>query len=301
MKNLFWIIISICSATAARGQTNTTAPLIHYVVVDNQQYNTHHIITRRSGADYIEINSTSVEIFNILSPNNLIKPIRMSHKVSSERKIDTILVSISLLPHAGKEINWIPIQLDSIAKGELLPVSDLVNMAERQLIAFQKNGNPLAKGTLCRGDIVPVVNRNGLYYRPIAYALTEFFLISPNTIHTYKQANMATIDIKSPVFPISTLLENASRASHNPHAQAWAAIMAGNLLQSKAHGRYEFWSNPAPSSHATPLHYGTGSFLYQPGVGLVSGKYESYFSESGQFIDDFFDIISIDGKLVKYK
>lgn len=301
MKSFFWLFICICFATATRGQTNTTAPLMRYVIIDSQEYNTHHIITRRSGDNYIGIKSTAVEIFNILSPHSFIRPIRIPHKVSNERKADTTLVSISLLPHADKEINWIPIQLDSIAEGRLLPVSDLVNIAEKQLIAFQKNRNPLAKSTLCRDDIVPVVKRNGLYYRPIAYALTEFFLISPNTIHTYKQADMATIDIKSPVFPISTLLENASRASYNPHAQAWAAIRSGNLLQSKANGRYEFWSNPAPLSHATHLHYGTGNFLYQPGVGLVAGKYESYFSESGQFIDDFFDIVSIDGKLVKYK
>jgi hypothetical protein len=49
-----------------------------------------------------------------------------------------------------------------------------------------------------------------------------------------------------------------------------------------------------PYSHPNLLHQGLSVFLYQPGIGIVSGKYEAYFAAYNQFIDDFLDIVTVD-------
>jgi len=166
-------------------------------------------------------------------------------------------------------------------------------------MAFEQAGRPPTRTLLSSQDFLPIVERQGKYYLPQATVLTSFLLLKPGAVHTVAQASLALIDVKSPVFATDDLLKEAVKRTGNPHAQLWVVLVAGNLLQGRNHGRYEFWSNVQPQSHPSLLHEGIGSFLYQPGIGIVSGKYQTYFSSYGQFVDDFLDIVSVDEKFSK--
>jgi len=268
------------------------SPTASYVILNLARPDIHHVLTERTGDNYIGITSAKVEIYNILRPQP---------KQPGKPSTDTLLISLSILPLPDGQLVWKSIQADSLSKLPLLSIDALTKLANERIISYFHKGKPLNRVELSRDSIVPIVQRGNRYYLANTYVLTSFFIVRPHTIHSLNQADMATIDSNSPLFSADSLLNVASSQSGNKHAQLWAAVQTGNIIQSKSSGYYEFWSNPRPSSHANWLYYGMDRFLYKPGIGIVSGKYEAFFSERNQFIDNFLDIVSIDGKRIRAK
>ncbi|RYE24203.1 MAG: hypothetical protein EOP45_06080 [Sphingobacteriaceae bacterium] len=271
---------------------NASSPVNRYVILDIKQKYIHHIITEQTGNDYNKTSSTIIEIFNILKSKNT------ANKTSNS---DTLLISISALPTLNSFINWKHITLDSIPKNQIISPTDLAKECSNNLNKHFNNKNIIDRSLITYDNIIPIVNKGKYFYLPNSYNLTSYFLIKPHAVHTIEQADVAIIDITSPIFSTSSLLKKAIQSTGNPHAQLWASVSTGNLLQGKIHNRYEFWSNIRPQSHGSLLYYGMDKFLYQPGIGIVSGKYEAYFSSRGTFIDYFLDIMYIDDKKTEYK
>jgi hypothetical protein len=279
-------ILSVYWPLWTSAQTPSSAlPATKYLLLTDYKRAVHHVVTHRTGTEYINVSTATVEIFNILLPR----------PASS----DSLLITCSVLPSAEGQLRWSQVQLDSIPKTQLVSRTQLVQEAQQRLMAFEQAGRPPTRTLLSSQDFLPIVERQGKYYLPRATVLTSFLLLRPGAVHTIAQASLALIDVKSPVFATDNLLKEAVKRTGNPHTQLWVVLVAGNLLQGRNHGRYEFWSNVQPQSHPSLLHEGIGSFLYQPGIGIVSGKYQTYFSSSGQFIDDFLDIVSVDEKFSK--
>jgi hypothetical protein len=280
-------LLSVCCPVWGWAQTTSPElpselPAPKYLLLSDYKQAVHHVVTRRTSTQYIHITTATIEIFNILLPR----------PASS----DSLLTTCSVLPDVEGPLLWRQVLLDSIPKMQLISRTQLVQEAQQRLTAFEQAGRPPTRTLLGRLDLLPILEQQGKYYLPRATVLTSFLLVKPGVVHTIAQASLALIDVRSPVFATDDLLQAARKRTGNPHAQVWASLIAGNLLQGRNYGRYEFWSNVQPQSHQSLLHRGIGSFLYQPGIGIVSGKYEAYFSAHGSSIDDFLDIVSIDGK-----
>jgi hypothetical protein len=284
MRRLFGLVGICCplwgSAQPASPALATALSAPKYLLLTDYKQFVHHVVTRRMGTQYLAVAMVTVEIFNLLLPR----------PASS----DSLLITCSVLPPAQGQLRWRRVQLDSIPKTHLVSRAQLVHETAQRLTAFAQAGRPPTRTVLSSLDLLPLVERQGQYYLPEATVLTSFLLVKPGVVHTVAQASLALIDVKSPVFATDDLLKAAIKRTGNPHTQLWSVLVAGNLLQGRQHGRYEFWSNVQPQSHPSLLHQGIGSFLYQPGIGIVSGKYEAYFSSHGPFIDDFLDVVSVD-------
>jgi hypothetical protein len=280
-------LLSMCYPLGSSAQTplatlSAGVPAPKYLRLADYKQTVHQVVTRRTSTQYLHITAATVEIFNILLPRPAFS--------------DSLLITCSVLPAAQGPLRWRQVSLDSIPETQLVSRVQLVQEAQQRLTAFEQAGRPPTRILLSSLDFLPLLEEQGKYYLPQATVLTSFLLVKPGAVHTIAQASLALIDVKSPVFATADLLKAARKRTGNPHAQLWAALVAGNLLQGRNYGRYEFWSNVQPQSHASLLHQGIGSFLYQPGIGIVSGKYEAYFSSYDSFIDDFLDIVSVDSK-----
>jgi hypothetical protein len=284
MLRLF-CLLGVCYPLWGSAQTHAPALPIElgapkYLLLADYKQAVHHVVTHRTGTEYLNVSAATVELFNFLLPRPVFS--------------DSLLITCAVLPAADGQLRWRQVRLDSIPQTQLVSRAQLVREAQQRLAAFEQAGRPPTRTLLSSLDFLPLVERQGKYYLPRATVLTSFLLIKPGAVHTVAQASLALIDVKSPVFATDDLLKAAIKQTGNPHTQLRLVLVAGNLLQGRNHGRYEFWSNVQPQSHPSLLHQGIGSFLYQPGIGLVSGKYEAYFSSHGQFIDDFLDIVSVD-------
>jgi hypothetical protein len=277
----FLCLVGMCWPLWGAAQPRAVAPSRpQYLLLADYPHAVHHVVTQRTGTQYLHITPVTVEIFNLLLPR--------------PASADSLLITCSLLPDVLGPLQWRQVQLDSIPPSQLLSRAQLLREAQQRLMAFEQAGRPFSRTLLSSQDVLPLVKRENKYYLPRATVLTSFFLLKPGAVHTIAQASLALIDVKSPVFATDDLLQALIKRTGNSHAQLWAGVRAGNLLQGRQHGHYEFWSSVQPYSHPSLLHQVLVGFLYQPGIGIVSGKYEAYFAAYDQFVDDFLDIVTVD-------
>ncbi|WP_345237843.1 hypothetical protein [Hymenobacter saemangeumensis] len=251
------------------------------------------------------IPKTSVEILNLLIPgtrvNNLRPRLDQDKSASYFLNTDTLLITMALLPYGTSEVIWERVQLDTIPLGQRRALVEVIRDASKGVSAYRQAGNPGERSLLSRDNLVPLVQRHGQYWAPSSYVLTEYFQIRHQPTQDFPATDLATINILSRYFPKEALLQSKRRQSGNSHAQL-TAIPAGNVIQSRTKNRFQFWSNPSVVlSHPSILHYGSGDFLYQPGIGIVSSTYKYYFQITPtpylQYVwEEPFEVISIDGK-----
>lgn len=179
---------------------------------------------------------------------------------------------------------------------------ELVCEAARDLKKYELADRPVEHELIARDDLVPIIQRGCRYWVPSPYILTEYFTVAPQATEQFTASDLATINVRGKSFPKEDLLAQARKAANKPRLPL-DAVQAGNILQRSRNGFCEFWSNLRRDvEHPAPLHGGSGSFLYKPGIGLVSGLYNDYFSMDARLVSrKFFDILSIDGKLVNYQ
>jgi hypothetical protein len=261
----------------------------------------------RGASTTTTIPKTSVEIFNLLISGTRVKLLSSSKQDKSAvhfLNTDTLLITMALLPRINSEVTWLPVQLDTIPSGRLATLVDVVQDGGQRIAAYRQAGNPGDHRLLCRDNVVPLVKHKGQYWAPNSYVLTEYFQVRHRPTQNFPETDLATINILSRPFPKEVLLQTKRRQTGNAHAQL-TAIPAGNVIQRRNEGRYEFWSNPSTVlSHPSVLHYGSGDFQYQPGTGVVSSTYKHYFQSFPdpylQYVwDEPFEVISIDGQMLR--
>jgi hypothetical protein len=295
-----------------------------YVLLSDSLGALHHVKAQRGGRQFegilasdagqgtpatITIPKVSVEILNLLVSAPRVRQLLApweGNDASYFLSGDTLLITMALLPTLTGRVTWQPVQPDTIPSGSLRSLADAVREGGKRIAAYRKAGNPGVHDLLCRDDLVPLVWRQGQYWAPSSYVLTEYFQVRHRSTQTFPATDLATVNILGRLFPKEVLLQQKRRQSGNAHAQL-EGFPAGNVIQRHAGGRYEFWSNPSVTlSHPDVLHYGSGDFQYRPGVGVVSSTYKFYFQRmldhsTQSAWDEFFDVMSIDGSVVKLK
>lgn len=247
--------------------------------------------------------AASLEVFNVLVPGQQLRRlIPTAEWQDGFQPHDTLLIAFSVLPYTDGTIAWEPIRLDTVPAARQLTLTQVVRQGYAQLSAYRQAGSPGLPSQLMDETLVPVLRRQGRYWVPRPYVLTSYFQVRPQPSQAYSKYDMATLNVLGRVFRMEQLLQDSIRRYGNPNMSI-DGIPAGNVLQGRNQEGYEFWHSPNIAySHAPRLHYGLGSFRYRPGIGLVSGSYQEYFSGAGQVVPDrLFDVVRIDGKPTKRK
>jgi hypothetical protein len=199
MLRLF-CLLGVCYPLWGSAQTHAPALPIElgapkYLLLADYKQAVHHVVTHRTGTEYLNVSAATVELFNFLLPRPVFS--------------DSLLITCAVLPAADGQLRWRQVRLDSIPQTQLVSRAQLVREAQQRLAAFEQAGRPPTRTLLSSLDFLPLVERQGKHYLPRATVLTSFLLIKPGAVHTVAQASLALIDVKSPVFATDDLLKAA--------------------------------------------------------------------------------------------
>ena len=270
-----------------------------YVLLNDSNFPIHHVLAQRTEKSKNTVSPLSVEIYNILVPAAIIYQMssvaRQSDTVFNLK--DTLLITLSVLPNNKGKINWIPIDMDTIPVNHLLSLTDVVRDGKRRVEAYRLAGNPKDHLLTSRINLFPIVKRQGRFWTPSPYVLTEYFLIRSCVTKSLEGADYVVINDKSPLVPFDAPWRDIRELLPKKGNYEYSTAM-GIVLSNKQRGVAEFWSRPEVNvSHPGLRHFGIGFFEYKPGIGLMSGKYPYYFHELNPLDSQiFFDHIIVDGK-----
>lgn len=275
-----------------------------YIILHNPSFQVSHVKAFRliktdkctvKSSDTINTNNLKyeyIEIFNIKAPMSKFKKTLYD---SFFQKNDTLLITMTVLPFKDGRITWRRILIDSVNRQDIHKLYNIAAEGITRIKKYRQTGSPADHKIIIRDNLIPIIFSNNEYYIPEPYILTEYFHIVNKKENNSITSDLATINIHSRIISKDSILKQIRINSNKPRLQLSYAITAGNTLQAYRNGCYEFWSNPATVvSEPDPLHYGSGDFIYKPGIGILSGKYIGYFSESSKIASDcFFKTTSI--------
>jgi hypothetical protein len=281
-------------------------PNQHYVVLSDSLFPLHHIqaqgTRQASWPEVRPVAAASLEIYNLLVPLTPKQPTKrpLTAIGATWHKGDTLLISFSLLPNNQGRISWQPITLDTIPPSKLRSLEEVIQEGFGRIKAYDQADKPTNQLLTTQRQLLPIVRRQGQYWLPGPYVLTQYFRVRSAATRSLAQTDYVTININSPRVdwnaPYRTLraLLPASRVYEYTHALPMGIARAGAY-----HGVYEFWSRSPPTTEhePNPLYYGGGIFEYRPGIGLLTGQYWAYFHLLDPGITAiFFDRITVDEK-----
>jgi hypothetical protein len=132
-------------------------------------------------------------------------------------------------------------------------------------------------------DFYPVIKRGKQYFTPRYQVLTEYFVVRNYPTWYPTSGDNALINcLAQPFTPHNyAVQQEAAVAASNLKAQPFPFLrreLTGKLLLWKTTGEdYTFWSMPPTVIHGGVAELGVEEFRFRPKVGLLSGKYPSYF------------------------
>lgn len=310
----FFLLLVLSWSTFATHPLKALAPIAskrQYLVLAEASFPIHHIKARRGPLRYDP--AAQLEIFNLLFAGSIRHRLAPELTTIANEHVlgptDTLLVALSVLPNAQGQVEWVPIRLDTIPATRRLSFADVVRDGYQRLRTNQALPQPRAALELRydsltrRADLHPVIRREGRYWTP-RVVVTEYYRIRPQPTTSPLAADNVTINTESRLFPEQQLwqrIRTERQEGKNTQDQDLEDQLALRyLLGSKTNGIYEFWSlAPYFVSHPNVLYFGTGSFRYKPGIGLVSAKYSYYFHPIYPEENIFFEVVSIDDKRPK--
>ena len=270
-----------------------------YVALDNVPFAIHQVQAQRTTQGANVASPVTVEIYNLLVPAAVARQLAYPNS-RGELFVtgDTLLVTISVLPNKDGAVVWKPISLDTISARYMLSMTDVIRDGGQRIKEYRKAGKPKDHLLTSRINLFPIVQRQGRYWTPDAYVLTQYFIVQPLLTKSLALTDYVTINTKSPIVPVDATWRTI-RALLPSKGNYEYSTAIGIVLEKTHQGMFEFWSRPQINvSHPGLRHFGIGSFEYKPGIGLVSGKYAQYFYELNPL--DFqmnFDSVVIDGKV----
>ena len=273
---------------------------VYVVLPQDSLFTIHHVVAQAPGHWRNPTGTVSLEIYDLLVPAAAVQRlIPASSSPSNDLFIpgDTLLITLAILPTDVGTADWQPIALDTVPARCRLSVRDLVRDGLRHLSAYCAAGNAPNHLLLTRLNLFPVVRRQGQYWSPRSTVLTEYFLVRSLPVHLRTQINYAAINTKGP-----SLSRNAPWrviGAWLPPEYQYRNLWPIGLVHDSVHtSMYSFWSRPpVGTTHPTLRYFGSGQFIYKPGIGLISGKYPTYSSISGLILPDRFDHIIVDGRV----
>ncbi|GGF14978.1 hypothetical protein GCM10011383_27710 [Hymenobacter cavernae] len=261
----------------------------------------HHVVTERTtnGKHY------RLELLNVLLPTSQIQQLQGERFGATYQPKDQILITLGVLPDLQTgEIAWVPINPDTLGKQRKLAPTALFQNACDRIAAYKKRPG-FYPCKLRRDDVVPIVFRNGRYWTCRNTVLTEYFLVHNQPLAKPYQNDGLMINIAAPLFTEAEFMKfvqvnRPTTGSAQVKLTFWETYGGHKLFLGKHVGQtYEFWEPSYMISDAGITCTGAEEFRYQPGIGILSGKYSFYFDlwpVAGQSKTPFFTVTELDGK-----
>lgn len=283
---LYLMLMLLGASTGAKSQVLTAVdsasiwPRRVYVRLDECQFPIHYAQAHQINNAPGKVPPVSIEIYNLLVPAGKVQQLFTSVAAHHKRVFgteDSLLVTLSILPNSKGMIDWQPVDLDAIPAKHLVSTADIIRDGGERIEAYRSAGNPRDHLLTTRTNLFPIIRRQGRYWAPSSYVLTEYFLIQPRTTHSLAQADYVTINVKSPIISFGAPWRDIRALLPAKRNYEYSMAM-GIALEGKHQGLFEFWSRPEINiSHPGLRHFGIGVFMYKPGIGIVSGQYAQYF------------------------
>jgi len=308
-KRLLALFLTLCllSSREGYGQSRTkssTVPLSHfsklaYVVIPTKEVKATHVKTKRMGRKGDEF----LDLVNIILPESYILQKLVDSKDAGATGLfnhDKLLITMAVLPDlVSGQVQWVPIKLDSVPSAQQVEWKTLAADCYTRLFNYKAVGGPEIDWSRRRLDLSPVIKEGSQYFTTRQAVLTEYFLLRDYPTWYPTSGDNATINrLARPFTPADYLKElglvAASAPSNKRPPLLRAELGTKLLLQEIENGVYTFWSLRPNIPHGGLAEFGVGSLRFKPDVGLVSGKYASYFllPEESE-LNRFFDIVSI--------
>jgi hypothetical protein len=315
MAKLLSSLLIICLINNWEGYAQSwtkphTVPLktfskIAYVVIPTTEVTSNHVKTKRVGRKGDEF----LNFVNIILPESYTLQKLLDSKDAGSTGLfnrDKLLITMAVLPDMGSgQVQWVPIKLDSIPSAQHIEWKVLAADCYTRLFNYKAVGSPENDWSRRRLDLRPVIKEGNQYFTTRQAVLTEYFLLRDYPTWYPTTGDNATINrLARPFTPTDYLKElelvTASTPSDKRSPLLGAELSSKLLLQAIDNGVYSFWSLRSTISHGSLTEFGAGSLRFKPDVGLVSGKYASFFllTEESE-LNRFFDVISIKKLLAK--
>ncbi|MGI4874311.1 MAG: hypothetical protein ACRYFX_24405 [Janthinobacterium lividum] len=281
-------------------------PYQQYVVLSDSLFPLHHVLAQGTRqARWPEVGpvaAASLEIYNLLVPLTPKHPAErpLTATDATWHKGDTLLISFSLLPNNQGRISWQPITLDTISASKMRSLLEVVQEGFARIRTYDQAGKPTNQLLTTQRQLLPIVRRQGHYWVPGPYVLTQYFRVRSAATRSLAQTDYVTINVKSPQVDSNAPYRTLRALLPSPLVYKYTHALPMGIIRAGAYRDvYEFWSrSPWTTEHEpNPLYYGSGIFEYKPSIGLLTGQYWAYFHllDPGT-ADIFFDHITVDEK-----
>ncbi len=300
---LCWALLASLPSLAQCQTQSSTQPLPtsaarHYVVIPAAEAAT-HVKTRRLRANRAEY----LELLNVRLPSSFVRQKLLDTQditlLTGLFAADELLVTLAILPDPRTgQVTWVPIDLDSVATRQVSWARVAADCYTR-LFNFEAARNPKELYAHRRMDFQPVVKRGQQYFTPHYQVLTEYFVLRNYPAWYPTSGDNALINcLAHPFTPLDYAAQQTAVGTSELRNQPVPFLrgeLAGRLfLRQVVDQEYYFWSMPFDVVHGGVAEHGVEEFRFRPGIGLVSGKYPSYFNLDGASDSNiFFDTISV--------
>jgi hypothetical protein len=208
----------------------------------------------------------------------------------------TMLMTLVVLPNETTGLaQWQPIKPDTIAPSRRVTAAVFADTCFRRLARYHRTGGRFSEDNAITrsADIKPIIYRDGRYWTPASYTLTEVFLICPVPFILPQEADNVTISIEAKPFPFAQFEQEwklGQRFYTNGRHPDVAQVLASKLFLEKqlADGTYEFYTAGTNIMDGGSYYTGADNFRYKPGIGLVSGKYSTHLNLGSQDVRNTF-------------
>ncbi|AMR28077.1 hypothetical protein A0257_13900 [Hymenobacter psoromatis] len=258
-------------------------PYYQYVEITNVGLSATHVQTKRVRQGKSEF----VDIINVLAGNDFFlrqEPTFAGSSLSAPRDTDQLLVTMAVLPDlATGQVTWVPLAPDSLAARHTASLTAVLHDCFTQLVAY-KAAQPYANALTRRLDLRPVIWRDGRRWTTRNVVLTEYFLVRRQPQWFIESSDNVTLNYQTRVFSRADLAALQRRLAVAFPTEADRPLVAGELetkllLERQDGLTYSFWSTRPGVFDLEPelVYFGVTELQFRPGIGMVSGKFPTYF------------------------
>lgn len=283
------LMVVVCFLTLPlRGLAQQPTDQLHaafyrYVEITNVDISATHVQTQRVRQGRREF----VDIINVLVSNKFFSNQHLGFAGSSLNgpySSDQLLVTMAVLPDlATGKVTWVPIPADSITTRAQTSLPTVLQDCFTKLFAY-KAALPYANGLTRRLDLRPVIWREGQRWTTHNVVLTEYFLVRRLPQWFMEGSDNATLNYNARVFSRADLAALQRRlAAAFPKEEerplADGELQTKLLLEKQDGLTYTFWSTQPQVFDLEPelAYLGVVELQFRPGIGMVSGKFPTYF------------------------
>lgn len=290
-----------CAQNIAKSSTEPLGylPSTAYVLLPTNGPIVTQVTTRRAGAKGMEY----LDLINVILPESFVlQQLTQSHDIGFTGLFihDELLVTMAVLPEQNSgRVRWIPVKPDTLATSRKVAWDVLAADCYTRLFNYKAIGGPEVDWSRRRMDLHPVIQRGTRYFTTQQPVLTEYYVLRNHPTWYPTIGDNATINCQARPFTKSDYAKQlesikASVPPGQPAPRLRGELGTKLLLQNKEKDIYTLWSLAPSIMDGGIIEFGAGELRFKPAVGIISGKYTSYFNLSeANPLNRFFDLIDI--------